>query len=321
MKALAWINTGAFVATLAASSAVAWVPFLRSHVAARPPVASAISGTSESFSSDHLGAAIPRAEYGRIVSASTVADWILLELCEPDRILAFTARSARNAANGFRFAGKAEVDLDDAESILRLHPDLVLVNAIGDPRRLARLREAGLFVVDLGELRGMSTLVADIRKVAAFVGRPQRGERFVQEIVDRMNSIASDVPAARRRHAMYLSTYGGRLFGGAQGTSFHDILVAAGLVDAAGAFHDWPQYTAEQVLNIDPEVVVTNPGMGESLCEHSSLSMMRACSVPGGIVEVDDALLGDPGPAMVEAAQVVRDRVYGPVSSQGSFQR
>lgn len=310
MKAIAWLNAVAFAATLVASSAAAWLPLFRGHEA--KPRTSAGADEPASPASDLREAMIPSVEYRRIVSASTVSDSLLLELCEPDRIAAFTTRSAENAANSYRFSGKPTVDLENVESVLELHPDLVVVNALGDPRRLGRLREAGLSVFDLGEMRGMSSLVADIRKVALIIGRPERGERFAREIIDRMNSIAADVPPARRRRAMYLSTYGGRLFGGAVGSSYHDVLVAAGLVDAADAFHDWPQYTTEQVLGIDPDVLVTNTGMGEALCRQTGLTILRACKVMGGVVEVDDAVLGDPGPAIVEAAQLVRDQVYGP---------
>lgn len=320
MKGIPWINAALFVATLTASSAVAWLPFLRVHFAGRG--AAEIASEAGLPEDNPLAAGVEHVDYRRIVSASTVSDSLLLDLCEPDRILAFSARSASSPISGYRFAGKAVVDLEDVESVLRLHPDLVVVSSLGDVRRLSRLREAGLPVLDLGELRGMSTLLVDIHKIAIVIGRPERGDRLAQYIVDRMSSIAGDVPMGRRRSAIYLSIYGGRLFGGASGTSYHDVLVAAGLVDAAGAFRDWPQYTSEEVLSLDPEVLVTNAGMADPLCRHAGLSLLRACNVAGGIVEVDDAVLGDPGPAMLDAAQIVRDRVYGPPgANQGSFQR
>lgn len=316
MRAVAWVNAAAFVMTLVGSTLVAWIPFVRNAGAGRP----AAEMPSEAPSAP-AGSA-PEAHYRRIVSASTIADGLLLALCEPDRIVAFSSRAALDAADGYRFAGKPSIDLADIESVLRLHPDLLFVNSIGDPRRIERLRTAGMAVCDLGEMRGVSTLIPDIRKVAAAIGRPERGERLVRELVDRMSSIAADVPIDRRRRGMYLSIFGGQLFGGAEGTSYHDVLIAAGLIDAADSYRDWPQYTSEQVLRLDPEVLVTNTGMGAELCEHAGLSVLRACSARDGVVEVQDAILSDPGMSIVEAAQLVRDRVYGPPRPlQGSFRR
>lgn len=261
---------------------------------------------------DRSGVPIPRHDYRHIVSVSPAADEVLLEICEPDRVAAFAGTSARGTARGFRYAGKPTIErLDDIERILSLYPDLVLVNGIGDPRPVARLREAGLVVFDLGEMRGLSTLIPQIHELADVLGHPERGEWFATALVERMNAIAADVPASKRPRGIHLSVYGDSLFGGAIGTSYHDVLVAAGLVDGALAYRGWPQYTAEQVLTMDPDIIVTNTGMRGRLCAHSGLAMLRACAASSGVVEVDSDLLGDPGPAMVDAAQRVRNAVHG----------
>jgi iron complex transport system substrate-binding protein len=48
------------------------------------------------------------------------------------------------------------------------------------------------------------------------------------------------------------------------------------------------------------------------ICEHAGFELMHACRAPDGIVEVESALLSDPGLAMVDAARAVRRAVYGP---------
>jgi iron complex transport system substrate-binding protein len=307
--AVTWVNAAAFVLTLAASTAVAWAPLLRAPAPAR---AERAGDSPPAGVRDHSGNVVTLRDYRRIVSASTVADALLVELCEPDRVIAFTAHSTLGAAGAYRYAGKPGVDLGRVESVLTLHPDLVIVNVVGDPHRVARLHDAGVAVFDLGEMRGQATLIRSIGEIAALVGHPDRGERFARRLVDHIRSIALDVPGPDRKTGMYLSMYGGRPFGGASGTSYHDVLVAAGVVDAAARFEGWPQFATEQVLLMDPQIIVTNTGMRQALCGHAGFTGLRACTNPGGIIEVDDSVLGDPGPGMVEAAQIVRDRVYGP---------
>jgi iron complex transport system substrate-binding protein len=314
MRGVTWANITAFALALLASTAVAWVPFVAAK--RHPSIGATAIAPSPRPLRDHSGTPLASTrQYKRIVSASTVADTLLLELCEPDRIVAFTAQSAHNGASGYKYAGKPTVDLGNVESVLALHPDLVLVSVVGDPHRVARLRDAGIVVFDLGEMRGFATLIPNIQEVAELVGHPDRGERFARELVERAASVAIDISGPDRKTGMYLSIYGGRLFGGASGTSYDDVLRTAGLIDAAAASRDWPQFATEQVLDLDPEIIVTNAGMQQALCEHAGFSHVRACTRADGVVEVDEAILGDPGPSMVLAAQAIRDRVYGPASA------
>ncbi|WP_437339172.1 ABC transporter substrate-binding protein [Sorangium sp. So ce394] len=312
MSALAWINYGALTGALALSVAAAALPRASDQRPA-PGREGAAADERPAALEDHTGAAVALRDFRRIASASTVADALLLELCEPDRIVALTGYGARRSPRGYRYAGKALLeDIADIEALLALRPDLVLLNGYGDPRRIARLREAGLTVYDLGPMRGLATLLPNVREVAALVGHPERGRWLATALAEGMASVAADIEPPRRRRGMYVSGYGGRLFGGTAGTSYHDVLVSAGLSDAAAGAHcDWPEYTAEEVLALDPDVLVTNAGMRATLCGQAGLDRLRACSAAGGVVELDDALLGDPGPAMVDAARAVRRAVYG----------
>ncbi|HXX68783.1 MAG TPA: ABC transporter substrate-binding protein [Polyangiaceae bacterium] len=314
MKALAFANGAAFALALGSSAAVAWVPGCQSRTAmtqvpAAPPAAPDIGPTGRAA---NARATASGRNFRRIVSGSTIADALLVELCEPDRIAAFTSYGAHHAVGGYRYAGKPTVDrLEDLEAVLALRPDLVLVNTVGDPRPIDRLREAGAVVYDLGEMRGLVTLIPNVHEMAELVGHPERGDRLARALVEQMHAVASDVPIAARRSALYVSAYGSKLFGGASGTSYHDVLGAAGFRDAASAYRDSPEYSAEQILIANPDIIVTNSGMRARICGHTGLDTLRACTRNDGIIELDDGLLGDPGPAMVDAARQIRTAAYG----------
>jgi ABC-type Fe3+-hydroxamate transport system substrate-binding protein len=110
---------------------------------------------------DAAGMAVPIRDYQRIVSASTVSDWLLVELCEPTRIVAYTEHGAKQAPWRHQLAGKPSIaSISNLEEILALRPALLLMNSLGDPRRVARLRENGVQVFDLGEMRGVASLAS-----------------------------------------------------------------------------------------------------------------------------------------------------------------
>ena len=253
--------------------------------------------------------------YQRIASASPVTDELLLELCEPDRIVAFTGYNQRKGVRNYRYQGKGTIELiTDIEQILTLDPDLVLAHNLTDPRHVERLREAGIRVFDFGSVEGLTSLWEDIDTLATLLGHPERGTALAERLKGDLGAIASDIPAAQRKRGLYATVVGNRIYGGTIGSSYHDVLSYAGVIDiAADKYERWPNYSIEQLLELDPPLIVTATGIGEQLCALSALSHLQACAEGRqGIVEIDGKLLGSGALGIVDAARAVRTKIYGP---------
>jgi iron complex transport system substrate-binding protein len=312
------LNFAAAIACLALSAALA-LPKASSAertAAQRAPVllagATVVRERGVEGMRDATGHFVPLGNYQRIASTSGVSDSVLLALSEPDRLVAFTRYSVDNSPLAYRYMGKPTIeDLTKIEEVLSLQPDLVIVNNLGNEGRIERLREAGLTVFDLGEMRGLKTLLPNIVTIGTLLGRPDAGRQLAQRFQRRMASIAKDVPETQRPLAIYASIYGDSLYGASTGTSHHDVLVAAGLRDKAeGIYKDWPRYTPEMLLALDPDVIVTQDGMRAVLCGHTNLSRLRACGPTGKVVEVNGRLLDDPSLTMMDAAEAVYEAVH-----------
>lgn len=248
--------------------------------------------------------------FQRIVSLGMVSDAALAELCEPDRVVGVSAWSTGPVAR--RWSDKPRLrGLDDLEAVIALHPDLVLVSSDGgDVDRLERLRAAGVRVETLGAMRGLATYTADLARIGDLLGRGDEARLAGQRLHERLARVAD--PTRPQPLALYVATYGETLFGGTVGTSYHDVLLAAGCRDAAqGHFTDWPQYGVEQVVSLAPEVIVTKRGMTAAL---RALPGMHVLSHTR-FLELDGALLEDPGPRLLEAAEQLRDALQEPRGS------
>jgi len=256
---------------------------------------------------DATGQLVELETYRRVVAGSLVADRLLHELAEPDRVVGVSAYGRAQSPWAYQQADKPVLaSTDDVEAVLSLAPDLVLLNSFGDSAKVARLRERGIAVFDLGEMGGVDTLVRDIHVVAQLLGHPERGERLATAWRRRFAAVAGALHGRARKRAVLLTTYGGKVFGGTRGSSYGDVLEAAGLVDvAAASYHGWPQYSAEELLRLDPDLVVTKYGMGQQLCRIGGLEQLKACRSAGGFVEIDGAVLDDPGLAMLDAAEQI----------------
>lgn len=257
---------------------------------------------------DAGGRLLPLVRYQRIASGSLIADRVLADLCEPTRIVAFSESSAKNPSTGPRYAGKTLLSTRaPLEQVLALKPDLFVVNNLIDAGYVARLREHGVPVFDLGHMRGLDTLLPSIRALGLLIGAPERAERYARSLAGRMQRLSEQNPT--RPRALYLSAYGDRLFGGAQGTSYHDVLTAAGFRDAAAeaGLTGWPELASERVLSLAPEVIVTRTAMGRVICAREGFGQVPACAGKHGVLELPGSLLDDPGPGMLDAAEALRD--------------
>jgi iron complex transport system substrate-binding protein len=265
---------------------------------------------------DASGHLVPLRDYRRIISTNILSDRLLLELSEPERVLAVGPGSVNNSPWRWRFSGKPVVDgMGPLEAIIALKPDLVLMNVFGSDGRTEKLRAAGIEVFNLGQLHGLSTLLPTAAVVAELLGDGQRGRQFAHTFARRMNRVAAPLGTRRRLRAVYLAVIAGHIIGGSRGTSYHDVLTHAGLVDAAAeaGYGDWPQYRAEQVVAMDPDVVVTKDGMAEAICTHPGFERLRACRDPASgarVLTVPEAILEDPGVGMLDAAEHLFEQAY-----------
>ena len=313
-----WFNAACAVLAVGASTAAAVLGASpaaparqsgpRDALAAVEPVRTAEGGLALA---DATGTLVPLAPYTRIASGSPLADPLLLELCAPIQVVAFSAR-APLSRDAYRFAGKPSLDpTRRVEHLLELRPDLVLVNSLGDTSWIQQLRGAGVVVFDLGHMLGVETFLRNVSAIGWLVGRPEAARELATSFRARLEAIARHLPATSRRGALYVGVHGNELYGGTRGSSYHDVLSYAGLDDvAARDYQGWPSYDPEALLTLDPEVIVTQLGMRAALCGRAELGRLRACGERGSVLEVDAQLLSDAGLGMLEAAERIHDLAY-----------
>lgn len=275
-------------------------------------VASPLPGIPETLV-DVRGQTVKTGDYQRIVSLNSVADPILLELIEPNRLVGVSEYSRSQHPEGFRYADRpALARSDDLEAILALKPDLVLASKFADEAFMARIREGGTPVFDLGEMRGVGSTVLTIRILGQLVRQPARAAHVESDYLLRLAALDASVPDEAEVPGLYLSIYGDSLFGGTSGTSYADMLHYAGIHDVAAehGYTEWPKFSPEQLLAIDPPLVVTQSGMATLLCTHSTLRDLACCQQGGRVIEVPGKYHSDPGLGLVAAATAVQQLVH-----------
>jgi iron complex transport system substrate-binding protein len=147
--------------------------------------------------------------------------------------------------------------------------------------------------------------------IGALLGTDARAERFITTFTQRLANVDAALPANHmKRRAFYLGVYGRDLYGGTVGTSYHDLIDAAGLIDAAAErFTGWPKLSLEDVLALDPDALVVSPGSASALRTLPGIDTLRAV-LDGHLLIIDDELLEDPGPGLLDAAETLFRLAY-----------
>mgnify|MGYP001821877666 FL=1 len=308
MRAVSALNALLLVVALTTSLALTWV------VAVRDAGSSTRDGVpvEPNVVRDSEGVDVPVRSYRRIASVSTIADEVLVDIVEPSRLVAVTRHTLESGDRPWRFEGKTGIRTSkDVEAIIALEPDIVFVNGFTDLRHLARMRDAGLNVFNLGAMYGLETLLPNIDQISTVVGARDRGRILADDFERRMAAVAAGLPDDEKKGAVYVGIYGDRLYGGTVGTSVHDVLSAAGVVDlaASAGYTGSPAYSNEQLLSLDPPWIITNEPGEDALCALSGLKTLRACK-ERNVRTVDADLMSDPGLGMLRAAEAVHEVMY-----------
>jgi iron complex transport system substrate-binding protein len=259
----------------------------------------------------------PRPIPARIVSTSPSITETLFALQLGERVVGVSAycRYPKEALT----LPKVGTFLDpDPETIARLHPDLVFVNA-GPHPTAAQLNALGICtsVVEPGTL---ANVFSTVRQIGAAAGVPARAHALVTDIqgaLDRVRAAVADHPprkvliiVGRRTGTLADMTAVG------PGSYLHDLIAVAGGVNVmAGVNLAYPRISLETVVSLAPDVIIDVGEMGESPADSTRRQRLTeslwarqrlvAAVRAGGVHATNDEAFVVPGPRVVEVARTM----------------
>ena len=185
----------------------------------------------------------------RVAALDQCADQFVLALSPRPEIAGLSYR-AQAPDSYLRGAAKGLPRLrTDLESLLAARPQVVVREWGGDPALIRRLQAQGVRVVGIEDAADFDGVRANIRRVAAALGRGEAGEA----LVSRMDAqLAAAAGAWRGRRGLYLTPGG---FTAGPATLVGAMMRTAGMTDAASSPGFAPAPLESLVLH-PPEAVV-----------------------------------------------------------------
>jgi iron complex transport system substrate-binding protein len=249
-----------------------------------------------------------RAAPARIVSLNLCTDELVLQLADRSKIASITWLSRDPiSANVVDLAADVPINHGLAEEIIPLNPDLIVAGTFTARTAVAMLKQTGFPVTEFSVARNIDDVRKGIRKMAALVGEPARGEALVASFDQRLASVGTTVPV-RRPTALVFNANG---FTVGAGTLVDDIMTRAGLDNVAAHMNlgNYTQVPLETVVRSDVDVLIISarrdgpPSLATALLDHPVLAKL---SPKTHIVILPTNLWSCGGPEVAEAIARLR---------------
>lgn len=196
----------------------------------------------------------------RIVSLSVSTDEILIGLVPTQRIAALTYRADDGGISNITEQAKAVSARvrANAENIIALRPDLVIIPAWQPVELILLLRGAGIPVYVYKAAATIDEVKQSITSIAQAVGEEQAGQQIVNDMDNELAQIAErvrQVPLDERKVVINYTLMG--VVDGI-GSTFDDICRYAGVVNGAASagLKMSELLTKEEIVAVNPDVIL-----------------------------------------------------------------
>jgi len=245
----------------------------------------------------------------RIVSLNPCLDVMLHALADRSQIAAVSHYSHDLSSSSLGEAGLSlPFTYGTAEEVLLLNPDLVLTSPYAAPSTTKALSRRGLRVETFGLPDTIADSLAQVRRLAAAIGWPERGEALCRRM-DRALAEAAPKPGERPLRALVYQTGG---FAVAPGTLMDEMLRRTGFANAAADYGltrtgDLP---LERLIANPPQVLLAGqlradaPNWADRLLRHPALARIGPAMFRATLPQ---RLTYCGGPVLIEAAGVLAD--------------
>jgi len=251
----------------------------------------------------------------RIVTLAPSNTEILFALGAEDRIVAVDQWSDHPPAA--KMKPRISPFSPSLEQIVKLRPDLILA-AHGSAEPVLPLDRQGVKVLVLAP-RTLEDVYRNILLIGRIVEAEGRAKRLVDAMRRRVAAVLAKVRGAPRPKVFVELDASDpiRPFTAGPG-SFVDLVVqlAGGVNVAASSRTAWPQFSLEELLRADPdmiiladELVTMNPQTPQTVARRPGWSLLRAVD-RGAMYSINAELISRPGPRIVEGLELMARRLH-----------
>ncbi len=213
----------------------------------------------------------------------------------------------------------------NAELVLSLLPDMALVTDYHyktHPGILQQFEEAGIDVIVIGSATSFADAYGNIEMIGKATGTKTEAEEIVADMKERLQAIkdkAAENVTDKKKVWVEVSP-GPDIFTTGKNTFMHEMLESIGAINAAEDQDGWVKLTEEEIVQLNPDVIITTYGYYVEDPTAEVLSREGWAEVPavknGHVFEVDNDTVTRPGPRLIEGVETLAEFIYPEIFKQ-----
>ncbi len=203
------------------------------------------------------------------------------------------------------------------EQILALEPEVIIMSKMAQTvEQVEALEKAGVRVV-ISDAQSLEGVYEAIALLGELTGREEAAEALAQEMRSGFDAIRQQAQTIEKTVYFEVSPLEWGLWTSGKDTFLDELAQIVGLTNAFSDVTGWAEISQEQVLERDPDYIVTTAayyGEGElpvdEIASREGWQDLKAVK-NGAIYNADADMTSRPGPRLLDAAQALADFVHG----------
>jgi iron complex transport system substrate-binding protein len=204
----------------------------------------------------------------------------------------------------------------NTEAIVALQPDLVLAASITAPEQVQALEDLGLTTYVLPNPNDFAGFYQNLQIVGELTGQQAGAAELAAGLEARVAAVADRIQGADRPRVFYEADASDPTAPWTTGSgTFQSVLIdLAGGTNVAAEITGWGQFSLEQLVSVDPQVIVFGSGSFvpttvDSLAARPGWGTITAIT-DGRVFAIDTNWVDRPGPRLVEALEAMARFVH-----------
>jgi iron complex transport system substrate-binding protein len=202
----------------------------------------------------------------------------------------------------------------DIERIAALRPDLCIGTRDGNPKAAIDRLDALGIPVYISNPMGIESILQSITEIGALMRAEEAAAALVSELHRRIAAVTEVARRSDTHPTVFFQIGVDPIVSAGRGTFIHELIEAAGGVNAAGEAAAYPKYSPEQLVRLAPDVVVITTmtqGADFDAVRREWLRWPRIPAVRDGRVHVvDAAVFNRPAPRLIDGLEILARLIH-----------
>lgn len=206
----------------------------------------------------------------------------------------------------------------NVEKIMSMQPDLALVTPFhyeNHAEILEQYKKVGINVIVVNDAKSFEDVYKTITLVGTATGTQDKAEEIISDMKQSLAEVKEKAKAVKEKKKVWVEVSPSPdIFTTGKGTFMNEMLESINAVNVANDQEGWVKFTEEEIVDLNPEVIITTYGYYVENPAQGVLSRAGWTEVPAikneQVFDVDNDTVTRPGPRLIDGIETLGKLIY-----------